>query len=69
LVPLAEGEPLLLYVIATDQVASVAIVVERKEEGHALSIQRPIYFISKVLFATTLSLTLSQWSRLSLRER
>jgi len=35
LVPPAEGEPLLLYVVATDQVASAAIVVERKEEGHA----------------------------------
>jgi hypothetical protein len=27
-------EPLLLYVMATTQVVSVAIVVERKEEGH-----------------------------------
>jgi len=33
LVPPAEGEPLLLYVATTDQVASAAIVVERKEEG------------------------------------
>jgi len=41
LVPPAEGEPLLLYVSATDQVASAAIVVERKEEGHALPVQRP----------------------------
>jgi len=38
LVPPAAGEPLLLYVVATDQVASAAIVVERKEEGHALSV-------------------------------
>ena len=43
LVPLAEGEPLLLYVAATDQVASAAIMVERKEEGHALPVQRPVY--------------------------
>ena len=48
----AEGEPLLLYVAATDQVASAAIVVERKEEGHALPVQRPVYFISEVLSDT-----------------
>jgi hypothetical protein len=29
-----EEEPLLLYIVATTQVVSVAIVVERKEEGH-----------------------------------
>jgi len=38
LVPPAEGEPLVLYVAATDQVASTAIVVKRKEEGHALPV-------------------------------
>jgi len=43
---------LLLYVEATDQVASAAIVVERKEEGHALTVQRPVYFITEVLFDT-----------------
>ena len=52
MVPPAEGEPLLLYVVATDQVTSVAIVVERKEEGHALSVQRPVYFVSEVLSDT-----------------
>jgi len=52
LVPPAEGEPLLHYVAATDQVASVAIVVERKEEGHALPVQRPVYFVSEVLSDT-----------------
>jgi hypothetical protein len=36
LVPLATGESLLLYVAATTQVVSAAIVVERAEEGHAL---------------------------------
>ena len=34
-----EEEPLLLYVVATTQVVSMAIVVERKEEGHILTIQ------------------------------
>ena len=28
---------------------SAALVVEREEEGHALKIQRPMYFISEVL--------------------
>jgi hypothetical protein len=52
LVPPAAGEALLIYVAATTQVVSVAIVVKRREEGHALLVQRPVYFISKVLFET-----------------
>ena len=52
LVPPTEGEALLLYVAATTQVVSAAVVVERQEEGHALSVQRPIYFISEVLSET-----------------
>jgi hypothetical protein len=52
LVPLATGESLLLYITATTQVVSAAIVVERTEEGHALPIQRPVYFISEVLSDT-----------------
>jgi hypothetical protein len=49
LVPPAAGEALLIYVAATTQVLSAAIVVERREEGHALPVQRPVYFISEVL--------------------
>jgi hypothetical protein len=52
LVPPAEGEPLLLYVAATDQVASAVVVVERKEKGHDLPVQRPVYFVSEVLSDT-----------------
>ena len=52
LVPPTKGEALLLYVAATTQVVSVAVVVERQEEGHALPIQRPVYFISEVLSET-----------------
>jgi ribonuclease HI len=52
LVPPAAGEALLIYVAATTQVVSAAIVVERWEEGHALLVQRPIYFISVVLSET-----------------
>jgi ribonuclease HI len=42
----------LIYVAATTQVVSAAIVVERREEGHALLVQRPVYFISEVLSET-----------------
>jgi hypothetical protein len=52
LVPPAAGEALLIYVAATTQVVSAAIMVEKREEGHALIIQRPVYFISEVLSET-----------------
>jgi ribonuclease HI len=44
--------PLYLYVAATTQVVSVVIVVERTEKGHALPVQRPVYYISEVLSET-----------------
>jgi len=44
------GEELLLSIAATTHVVSTAIVVERSEEGHAYGLQRPVYFISEVLF-------------------
>ena len=50
LVPLTNGEPLLLYIAATTQVVSAALVVEWEEEGHTLKVQHPIYFVSEVLF-------------------
>jgi hypothetical protein len=43
------GENLLLYIATTTHAISMAIVVEHQEEGHAFSVQRPIYFISEVL--------------------
>jgi hypothetical protein len=52
LVPLAEKEPLLLYIVATIQVLSAVLVVERQEEGHTLKVQRLVYFVSKVLSNT-----------------
>jgi hypothetical protein len=52
LVPPAEGEALLIYVAATTQVVSATIVVERRDKGHALLVQRPVYFISEVLSET-----------------
>ena len=38
LVPLTDGEPLLLYITTTTQVVSAALVVERKEKGHTLKV-------------------------------
>jgi hypothetical protein len=52
LIPPAVGESLLLYVTTTTQVVSAAIVIERAEDGHALLIQRLVYFISEVLSDT-----------------
>jgi hypothetical protein len=52
LTPSQDSEPLYLYVAATTQVVSAVIVVERAEEGHALPIQRPVYYISEVLSDT-----------------
>jgi hypothetical protein len=52
LTPLQDGEPLQLYVAATTQVVSAVIVVERTEEGHALPVQRLVYYISEVLSDT-----------------
>jgi hypothetical protein len=43
------GETLLLYVTTTTQVVSVALVVEREEPEHVYKVQRPVYYISKVL--------------------
>src|SRR3954470_20781780 len=42
-------EPMLLYIAATSRVVSTVIVVERKEEGKALPVQRPVYYLSEVL--------------------
>jgi ribonuclease HI len=52
LTPPQNGEPLYLYVVTTTQVVSVVIVVERTEEGHALPVQRLVYYISEVLSET-----------------
>ena len=38
LVSLIDGEPLLLYIVATTQVVSGALLVEREDEGHALKV-------------------------------
>ena len=52
LTPPIDGEPLYLYIAAMTQVVSAVIVVERQEEGLALPVQRPVYYISEVLSET-----------------
>ena len=52
LVTLKEREPMLLYIAATNQVVSVALVVERAEEGKIHGVQRPVYYLSEVLSPT-----------------
>ena len=47
-----EGEPMLLYIAATNQVVSIALVVERAEEGKIHGVQRPVYYLSEVLSPT-----------------
>jgi hypothetical protein len=48
-------EQLLLYLAATTHVVSTAIVVQRQEDGHAYPVQRPVYFVSKVLYAVLIT--------------
>jgi hypothetical protein len=43
---------LYLYVTVTTQVVSAVVIVERTEEGCTLPVQRPVYYISKVLSKT-----------------
>jgi hypothetical protein len=42
-------EPMLLYISATTQVVSTALVVEREEPGRSQNVQRLVYFVSEVL--------------------
>jgi hypothetical protein len=52
LTPPQNRQLLYLYVAATTLVVSAVIVVERTEDGHALPVQRPVYYISEVLSET-----------------
>jgi hypothetical protein len=42
-------ESMLLYISATTQVVSAALVVEREEPGRSQKVQRHVYFVSEVL--------------------
>ena len=44
-----EKERLYLYIAATQQVVRTVIVVERPEEESQYGVQRPVYYLSKVL--------------------
>ena len=43
---------MLLYNAATSRVVSTVIVVERKEDGKVLPVQRPVYYLSEVMLAS-----------------
>jgi hypothetical protein len=43
---------MLLYIAATNQVVSSALVVERAEDGKEHGVQRPMYYLSEVLSPT-----------------
>ena len=45
-----EKQDLLLYIAMTTNVVSTAIIVEQEEDGHLQKVQRPVYFVSEVLF-------------------
>jgi hypothetical protein len=47
-----EKEPMLLYIAATNQVVSSALVVEHAEDGKEHGVQRPVYYLSEVLSPT-----------------
>jgi hypothetical protein len=49
LTALTMEEPMLLYISATTQVVSAALVVEREEPGRFQKVQQPVYFVSEVL--------------------
>jgi hypothetical protein len=43
---------MLLYIAATNQVVSTALVVEHAEDGKEHGLQRPVYYLSEVLSPT-----------------
>ena len=49
LTPPKKYEDMMLYIAATSTVISIAIVVEREEEGRVYKVQRHVYYISEVL--------------------
>ena len=49
LTPPEKHETLLVYISATANVVSTAVVVERPEDGRVHKVQRPVYYISEVL--------------------
>lgn len=52
LVPPKRGELLLLYITATTQVVSAALIIKWEDDGHPCKIHRLVYFITEVLSDT-----------------
>ena len=44
-----EKEPIMLYIAATTRVISIVMVVDHPEKDKAQLVQRPVYYVSKVL--------------------
>jgi dsDNA-binding SOS-regulon protein len=44
-----EKERMYLYIVATREVVSTILGVERPEEGSIYGVQRPVYYLSEVL--------------------
>jgi hypothetical protein len=44
-----DQEPMLLYMVATNMVVSIVIMLECKEEAQEYGVQRPVYYVSEVL--------------------
>jgi hypothetical protein len=49
LTPPKKHEAMMLYITETSMVVSVAIIVEREEEGRVYKVQWPVYYISEIL--------------------
>ena len=43
------GEPMLLYIAATNQIVSAVLIVEQEADGHKFLLQKPVYYVSTVL--------------------
>jgi hypothetical protein len=50
--PPIANKTLLLYISATTNVVSTVLIAEREEKGQAYPVQRPVYYVSKVLADT-----------------
>jgi hypothetical protein len=48
-VALEDQSPMLLYMEATNKVANIIIMVERKEDTHEYGVQRSVYCVTEVL--------------------
>src|ERR1041385_5710858 len=52
LVALIEKEPMMVYIAATTRVVSIVMVVERPKKDRARLVERPVYYVSEVLWTS-----------------